>query len=496
MGRMSGEDLHSEAPGEEPGRKDDLALMAKSTAALVCILFTTSLMNIVVFPQFDEVFTYARDISVTFNAVSFLVLGGIAAYRPAWLRVRIFNRIVFAFLLVGAVGLVPLLAADSAIGIILASSLLAIGRAWVSLVVAMAVSRLPLSRIGECVTLSFVLDYALRAAAWFMPIGVGTILFLVLPFVGWALTWSVARPVLESTEQGEAPAEFSITQPASFLPFNSQMFICFFLFSLSFGYSLRYGEIDGTPLADFFVIVPVAIVCIYVIAARKSVPADLLSQVAVLFAVAGFFTAVIKFDYSSGVAVTLLSCGSTLFDMVAWTTLLSVAARNERGAVAAFAWGRGVTGFGTLAGAALGVAANDLTGGAVMPVELISGALILIFVGYALIGMRGFSFSETIAGLTPVSEEVAETPEQDFEERCQAIAEDAGLTPRELEVFQMLARGRDTAYIQEQLVVSRNTVKAHVKHVYAKLDIHSHQELIDLVEDGDQGLARSRARAS
>lgn len=42
---------------------------------------------------------------------------------------------------------------------------------------------------------------------------------------------------------------------------------------------------------------------------------------------------------------------------------------------------------------------------------------------------------------------------------------------------------RDRAYIEEAHVVSRNTVKAHVKHVYAKLDIYSHQELIDLVED-------------
>ena len=47
-----------------------------------------------------------------------------------------------------------------------------------------------------------------------------------------------------------------------------------------------------------------------------------------------------------------------------------------------------------------------------------------------------------------------------------------------------LACGRDRAFIQERLVVSRNTVKAHVKHVYAKLGIHSHQELIALVERG------------
>ena len=73
-------------------------------------------------------------------------------------------------------------------------------------------------------------------------------------------------------------------------------------------------------------------------------------------------------------------------------------------------------------------------------------------------------------------------PEEAFASRCAAIAEEFSLTPREAEVFAMLARGRDRAYIEEALVVSRNTVKAHVKHVYAKLGIHSHQELLDLVE--------------
>ena len=78
----------------------------------------------------------------------------------------------------------------------------------------------------------------------------------------------------------------------------------------------------------------------------------------------------------------------------------------------------------------------------------------------------------------------ARTPEEAFAARCKAIASEVSLTPREAEVFAMLARGRDRAYIQEQLAVSRNTVKAHVKHIYAKLDIHSHQDLIDLVEKG------------
>ncbi len=44
-----------------------------------------------------------------------------------------------------------------------------------------------------------------------------------------------------------------------------------------------------------------------------------------------------------------------------------------------------------------------------------------------------------------------------------------------------MARGRNRDYIQEALVISKNTVKVHVKHIYQKMDVHSHQELIDMV---------------
>lgn len=56
------------------------------------------------------------------------------------------------------------------------------------------------------------------------------------------------------------------------------------------------------------------------------------------------------------------------------------------------------------------------------------------------------------------------------------------LTPREEEILRYLARGRNTAYIQEKLVVSPHTVKTHVYNIYKKLDVHSQQQLIDLVD--------------
>ena len=52
---------------------------------------------------------------------------------------------------------------------------------------------------------------------------------------------------------------------------------------------------------------------------------------------------------------------------------------------------------------------------------------------------------------------------------------------RAAQVFGLLARGRSIPYIRDELVISRETAATHAKHIYAKLDVHSRQELIDLV---------------
>lgn len=71
------------------------------------------------------------------------------------------------------------------------------------------------------------------------------------------------------------------------------------------------------------------------------------------------------------------------------------------------------------------------------------------------------------------------------------LSEEYGLTKRETEVLRMLLLGRDAPSISEELCISTNTVKTHVKHIYAKLDIHSRQELIDMVEDFEKTLRQS-----
>lgn len=60
------------------------------------------------------------------------------------------------------------------------------------------------------------------------------------------------------------------------------------------------------------------------------------------------------------------------------------------------------------------------------------------------------------------------------------LAAEHGLTNREGDILQLLAQGRDAAYISETLFLSRNTVKSYQKSIYAKLGVHSKQEIIEL----------------
>jgi DNA-binding CsgD family transcriptional regulator len=69
--------------------------------------------------------------------------------------------------------------------------------------------------------------------------------------------------------------------------------------------------------------------------------------------------------------------------------------------------------------------------------------------------------------------------------RINALSAECGLSPKETEVLFLLAKGRNAEYIQNELVVSRHTAKAHIYHIYQKTGVHSRQDLINMLENMD-----------
>ena len=68
-----------------------------------------------------------------------------------------------------------------------------------------------------------------------------------------------------------------------------------------------------------------------------------------------------------------------------------------------------------------------------------------------------------------------------------AMAEAFKLSPRETEVLRYLGRGRSAPYMREVMTLSKSTIETHIKYIYAKTDVHSKQELIDLIESYQEG---------
>lgn len=72
--------------------------------------------------------------------------------------------------------------------------------------------------------------------------------------------------------------------------------------------------------------------------------------------------------------------------------------------------------------------------------------------------------------------------QEDFRRaRCAELAAEHGLTNRETDILLLLAQGRDAQFVSDALYLSRNTVKSYQKSIYAKLGVHSKQEIIELV---------------
>lgn len=66
---------------------------------------------------------------------------------------------------------------------------------------------------------------------------------------------------------------------------------------------------------------------------------------------------------------------------------------------------------------------------------------------------------------------------------CPKLVEGARISPREMDVLELVMKARTASRIADELFVSENTVKAHMKSIYAKLDVHSRQELLDVIDE-------------
>lgn len=67
--------------------------------------------------------------------------------------------------------------------------------------------------------------------------------------------------------------------------------------------------------------------------------------------------------------------------------------------------------------------------------------------------------------------------------RIDALPASLGISAREGQIALLFAEGHSANWIAEELFISKNTVRSHIRSIYTKLDVHSRQELLDFLSE-------------
>ena len=497
-------DRQPAAPGPQPAAPRSLAV--RLTAALTLVMLARALMNDSIFPGFDAVLPEGREVWTYCGTLTYFAIALIAYFKPHLLAERLWTAGSFGVLVVGLTCLAFGVGSRSAALVFAGSVLAGMGGAWFFVLSGLAFVRLSSdARLASLMTAGCA--YALVCAAlYFVEVAVPAALlgYALCMACAYALMQRHAHDIVLVARRGSVPSEANVTNPLSFIPPFHAVYVSILLFNIANGCALTFCSVDSVPANPPLACVPALVLFAVVVVARRRVDADALFTVSLLLALAGFMLVPLAVEGSDPLYLTnaFLRAGSNCFNLLVILLMASIGSRNELSAVLLFALSWAMRGLGISVGTALGHLANALTGTDLTTVLAVSGIVAFVFVAYNFVMLRTFSFEKTIAGVRPVEnvsvraadgEEgggaddgpCADEPDRSrtvFEECCADVAQAFRLTRRETEVFLLLAQGRSSPVIEERLVVSRNTVKTHVRNIYAKLGVHSQQELIDVVE--------------
>jgi DNA-binding CsgD family transcriptional regulator len=201
----------------------------------------------------------------------------------------------------------------------------------------------------------------------------------------------------------------------------------------------------------------------------------------------------------------VISAAIMVFEFTLWCLLAFVSYQRQVSPVIVMGFGYGIYMLGNTAGWLLG--SSGLPGiieGPMVSVFylLVAGAVLVL--AFLLFSERDFerlfapadlasaSLSELMqedilnSSQAASSEGADEQPQEHrrgrFMQQVGELARAKKLSPRETEVLRFLAMGRSSDFISEQLSISWNTARTHIHNVYVKLNVHSREELMNLMD--------------
>ena len=237
----------------------------------------------------------------------------------------------------------------------------------------------------------------------------------------------------------------------------------------------------GTLAVD--AVVALLFICLYV-AVRGMSPLPAYRCTLILM-VAGYTLCTLVPEERQSVTMSVVLVGYGLFDLLSWAVMANVASRTHTSPLRVFGLGVGMTVAGRALGYVVGAICATQQAAGNLSLQSLSMLMVLLLVVACASILPESAFGrighprDTEA---PMPGEFAHASGPSFEGACVSIARRGSLTAREIDVLLPLARGHNAQAISNELSITKGTVQTHVKHIYAKLGLHSQQELIELVE--------------
>lgn len=491
-GRLETRESTSKRAGaaEPTGEKTSVANGGAGTtgAALCCgvamalIVLGDWTLNMGLHPAMAQIAPTAREASSAAKMLAFVLVVFICYAKPSKLHSRALSIAAGALAVAAAALLMAGLQLTAPGLLMVGAPLLALARAWACVVVGAALVSLSATSCMRSVFTAFIAVAIARSllGGFSGELAAGMLALMCVGSLVAAM--GLAAPQFKATREGDyEPSVLAVVQPSSVLPFFHKIFVAILLFSLAFGYSLTFRSTNGMPATSAVAGLLLLLVLAVVLMGKSRYNFDSLYRVAVLMILLGLLVSLIPHAPDTFTNV-LLSSGSECFQALVWCLLAAIGRQNVYVAIPMIAWGQCALQGGVLCGTTLGHFVNDAYVRSPDLLPAITSAIVFAFVAYQILALHGFSFDAAIRGIQQPKNVVATDRAVEFEQVCAAVGQKHELTQREGEIFLLMAKGRNNRFIQEELCLSHNTVKTHIMHIYAKLGVHSHQELIDLVE--------------
>lgn len=368
-----------------------------------------------------------------------------------------------------------------------AFAMLSLGGVWSNLVPILMMCRLGGFRsVAACAVLSYFFGTLLSTAAGAMPLWFKVASVGAIPCIVLVLSRSVIKEFAALHAGFGDMHDLRLRNFNSFVSVLNPAFACLFVFHCVSGFALALNCVSGVPVHSWvtgFIVTAIALILLW--RGKDYALADSIAGFAAFLVSGGLLSALVFVGHAPvAISNVALSAGSGLFLILELLILALMGARSFLGAIRVIALGKAFSSFGTLVGSGSGHLANTLALTDSLAASVSLAAILMVFMVLCYMWLRSWSFERLVASIEPPRPlEPIDAAADDLSLRCASVASEYGLTNREGEILEMLAAGMGGREIEEACVISYNTVKTHITHIYAKLGIHSQQELIDLVSD-------------